>query len=125
MKIAVFLGSSLLMLLGSWAVSSPTTAFAEKNGFRQLVLEPFSRENYAIRCKGKESTRIIVYGQGSSPMAVYVFDTHGNCVARDDFSTGGVSDDLALEWFSAADATYDVEIRNLGRKSNTAEIAIR
>src|SRR5262245_17327039 len=125
MKWSGLWGSAILLSAVSWALSSPVSTFAEKNGYRQLVLDPFARENYPIRCKAKESTRVIVYGQGSSPMAVYVFDKHGNCVAHDDFATDGGSDDLPLEWFSPTEAAYDVEVRNLGRKSNTSEIAIR
>lgn len=125
MKYAAVIGAVIVLLMVSWAESAPVNPFAEKSGFRQLVLEPFQRDNYAIRCKAKESTRVIVYGQGSSPMAVYVFDAHGNCVAHDDYSTNDVSDDLALDWYSPSETTYDVEVYNLGRKSNTAEIAIR
>ena len=125
MKWSTGLGSAIMLLMASWAGSAPVTPFAEKHGFRQAALEPFQHETHSIRCKAKETTRVIVYGQGSSPMAVYVFDAHGNCVAHDDFSTGGVSDDLALEWLAPTEAAYDVEVRNLGRKSNTAELAIR
>ncbi|GEM_PF-6987934 len=125
MKRAALLGSGFLLLMVHWVVGGPVNSFAEKAGFRQLALEPFGRETYSIKCKAKESTRVIIWGQGSSPMAIYVFDVNGNCVARDDLSVGGISDDLALEWYSPTEANFDVEVRNLGRKSNTAEIAIR
>ena len=125
MKKALMMGSVLLLLITPWVVGAPVIPFGEKTGFRQLELAPFGRETYPIRCKAKESTRVMVWGQGKSPLAVYVFDVHGNCVAHDDLSLSRDSDALALEWYSPAQADYDVEVHNLGRRSNTSEIAIR
>ena len=125
MKKAVLPSGALLLLMAHFAASGPVQPFGDKMGHRQATLEPFGRETYTLKCKANERSSVIVYGQGSSPMAVYVFDAHGNCVARDDLSNSTVSDDLALEWYPPTEEIYEIEIRNLGRKQNTAEIAIR
>ncbi|MCI0683893.1 MAG: hypothetical protein L0Y71_17440 [Gemmataceae bacterium] len=120
-------GAPLMLWLVHVAAGSPVRPFADNDkGFRQVLIEPFSTRTFNnIRCQANERTALIVYGQGTSPMAAYVFDAHGNCVAWDDLSISMVPDDLALEWYPPAEQAYDVEVRNLGRKSNQSEIVIR
>lgn len=118
-------GSAVLLLLAHLAPGAPVQPWAKESGFRQLAIEPFATYFSSFTCKARERTAIMVYGQGTSPMAIYVYDAHGNCVARDDLSLSIVSDDLAVEWQPASEQVYDVEIRNLGRKVNNAEIAVR
>jgi len=120
------LGAPLLFLFAHLAGGAPVRPFAEnEKGFRPVPTEPFSGRTFPVRCKAKERTAVIIYGQGTSPMAVYVFDSHGNCVAWDDMSLSMMPDDLALEWYPPTEQNYEVEVRNLGRKTNQSEIAIR
>ena len=120
------LGAPLLFLFAHLAGGAPVRPFAEgEKGHRQVPMEPFSGRTFSVLCKAKERTAVIIYGQGTSPMAAYVFDSHGNCVAWDDLSLSTMPDDLALEWYPPTEQTYEVEVRNLGRKENRPEIAIR
>jgi hypothetical protein len=126
MKRIWLLGVPLLVVFAHFVGGAPVRPFAEnEKGFRSVPLEPFSGRTFSVRCKAKERTAVIVYGEGTSPMAVYVFDPHGNCVAWDDNSLSMMPDDLALEWYPPAEQNYEVEVRNLGRKKNQPEIAIR
>jgi len=119
------MGAVTIPLLGGLAGGAPVESFDDSKGFREQSFEPFSWQSFTVQCKAKERTCAIVYGFGSGPMAIYVFDAHGNCVARDDIAHTLVSDDLATEWYPPIVDDYVVEIRNLGRKQNNAEIAIR
>lgn len=125
MKKAAILGCFGLLAMVHFVAGSPVEPFNEESGFRQLELEPFSRESFTLRCQAKLRSTAIVYGHGRSPLALYVFDPHGNCVARDDFSPSRMTDDLAVEWFPPTEEMYEIEVRNLGRKQNIAEVAIR
>lgn len=126
MKGMWLLGAPLALVFAHLAGGAPVRPFADnEKGYRQVPMEPFSARTFPVRCKAKERTAVIVYGQGTSPMGVYVFDPHGNCVAWDDASRSMMPDDLALEWHPPTEQTYEVEVRNLGRKANNAEIAIR
>src|SRR5438105_14667805 len=125
MRTCPLLGAIVLLVLTGFAGGGPVQPFDDNDGFRQLAFEPFSGQSFTIACRAKERTCAIVYGFGSGPMAVYVFDAHGNCVAWDDVAQTLVSDDLATEWYPPTADTYVVEFRNLGRKQNNAEIAIR
>jgi len=113
------------LLLTRLAGGAPVEPFDDDKGFRELTFQPFSWQAFTLKCNAKERTCASVYGFGNGPMAVYVFDAYGNCVARDDVAHSLVSDDLATEWHPLTEETYVVEIRNLGRKPNNAEVAIR
>jgi hypothetical protein len=125
MKKTAVLGCFALLAAAHLVLGSPVEPFAEKLGFRELELDPHSRETFTLRCQAKERTTAIVYGKGRSPLAVYVFDPHGNCVAKDDFAQGKMTDDLAVEWYPPMEQMYEIDVRNLGRKQNIAEVAIR
>jgi hypothetical protein len=125
MRKVCLLGSLAIFLLVHWADGGPLQPFGDEKGFRAMVFQPFHTQTHSLTCKARERSCVIVYGRGTSPMAIYVYDAYGNCVARDDVSQGKVSDDLAVEWYPAAQDVYDIEIRNLGRKLNQAEVAIR
>ena len=125
MRNAIVLGGLAILVLAHLATGSPVEPLAEKSGFRNISFEPFASQTLTIECRAKERTCAILYGQGTSPMAIYVFDKHGNCVAKDDVSFNVVSDDAAVEWYPTAPGAYEVEIRNLGRRQNNSEVAIR
>lgn len=126
MKRMWLLGAPFVLLFAHLVAGAPVRPFADnEKGFRMVAMEPFSGRTFSVRCKAKERTAVIIYGQGTSPMGVYVFDPHGNCVAWDDVSLSMMPDDLALEWHPPTEQNYEIEVRNLGRKANQPEIAIR
>ncbi len=116
-----FVSLALPMVLGG-----PVQPFGdEEKGFHQMRLEPFAVRTFTQECKGGERTCVIAIGQGTTPLGVYVYDVHGNCVAWDDYSLSDVADDLALEFHPPQQGVYEVEIRNFGRRSNSVELAVR
>jgi hypothetical protein len=125
MQTSLLMGGVAILLLAQLAGGAPVESFQDAKGYRDAALEPFSAQRFTLKCKAKERTCAIVYGLGKSPMGVYVFDPNGNCVARDDVAHTLISDDLATEWHPATEETYVIEVHNLGRKNNNAEIAIR
>jgi hypothetical protein len=125
MRTSLMIGGLALFLLARLAGGAPVEPFEDKKGYRDATLDPFSSLRFTLKCKARERTCAIIYGLGKSPMGVYVFDPHGNCVARDDVAPTLISDDLATEWHPATEETYVIEVHNLGRKNNNAEIAIR
>ncbi len=125
MKERFLLGCPALLVVAGLAFAAPVTPFADEKGYMEQVFEPLTTQLFSLPCKAKERTSVIVYGQGTSPMAVYVYDIHGNCVAMDDVSTGRISDDLMAAWYPEVQQIYDIEIRNLGLNRNRPEIAMR
>ena len=102
MRTSLLIGSVAIFLLARLAGGSPVEPFEDTKGYRDASLEPFSALRFTVKCKARERTCAIVYGFGKSPMGVYVFDPHGNCVAYDDEAHTLISDDLATEWHPGA-----------------------
>ena len=127
MRMLLMLGGLAILLATHLGCETPPQERRAKkvDGFRKVDFDPLSYTTTSQRCQANERTSVIVYGQGTSPLGVYVYDAHGNCVARDDLSLGRVTDDLAAAWQAPREEFYDIEIYNFGRKPNTAELAIR
>lgn len=116
---AASIGAGLL-----WA--GPVSPLADDaKVYSKFTLEPFHVRSTAGEFKAREQTAVIAIGEGTTPLGIYVYDIHGNCVARDDLSYSAISDDLALEFHPAERGYFDIEIRNQGRRSNSVEVAIR
>jgi hypothetical protein len=92
---------------------------------RQQGVEPYGRRSYVATFKGKERACVIVKGAGQTYLGLYVYDEHGNCVARDDRGSNNVKDGLAVEWFPLKTAPYTVEVRNFGPLVNSFSLALR
>jgi hypothetical protein len=75
--------------------------------------------------KANKEARAIALGKGKTVLGLYVFDRHGNCVARDDVGSPRTSDDLAVVWIPTETTRYDVEIRNAGYETNIYQITLR
>ncbi len=75
--------------------------------------------------KANERAIVAASGNGKSCLALYVFDSSGNCVAADDRSDPATGDDCAVEWYPATQAKYSIEVRNLGSQENTYRIRMR
>ena len=81
--------------------------------------------------KANEPVRIMVTGfqsesfQGETCLALYLFDAHGNCVAKDDRTSAQSSDKLAVVWVPPDANPCYVEVRNTGLTPNAYLLAIR
>ncbi len=91
----------------------------------KVMLPAGATRSYMDAFKKNERTLAIASGNWRSCLRLYVFDSQGNCVAKDDISSPGTSDDLIVEWFPAQDGRYSVELRNAGFETNTYQIALR
>jgi hypothetical protein len=63
--------------------------------------------------------------QGETCLALYLFDAHGNCVAKDDRTSAQSSDKLAVVWVPPDANSCFVEVRNAGITMNAYLLAIR
>ena len=93
------------------------------NKIRLLVVFP----DFALpkTFKPNERALVIVSGNYQSCLGVYVFDSQGNCVAKDDTSDPQAADDLVTDWIPAEQARYSIEVRNAGMMPNSFQIAVR
>ena len=122
MKRWLWLALPGLLLLTPIGFSSPTEA--RKPGAR--AIGAFSSIFFIVPCNGGgERSCVIATGKGSSPLALYVFDAHGNCVARDEPVAAPGGDDVAVEWFPTIAGVFTVELRNPGRLSNLVEVVFQ
>ncbi len=80
---------------------------------------------YVDTFKANERAVALASGNGDSCLALYVFDSAGNCVAADDRSEPATADDCGVEWYPLAQAKYSLEVRNLGPQENTYKIRMR
>jgi hypothetical protein len=94
-------------------------------GKARPTLEAYSGATVTDEFRGGERAGVVVSGNGSTQMGLYVYDEHGNCVGSDDQGGQGVYDDLAVVWFPPRTARYTIEVRNLGPLPNTFELALR
>ena len=63
-------------------------------------------------------------GQLSNLLAAYVFDSQGNCVAWDHFSSPKTADDLVVVWHPTEEAAYSIDVLNAGFDVNVYQIAL-
>jgi hypothetical protein len=118
----------VLMFLGLWATEgggSPIQKIKPVHGKERETVGSYNSRLYTFTFRGAERSVVIVSGDGSSYLGLYVYDQHGNCVAKDDLSGFPTRDDLAVEWYPHETAPYTIEVKNLGRSFNTYEMAIR
>ncbi len=119
-----WLGLGLLALgvLATFGLGAPSGR-VEK---REIPLGAFRQTSMVVPYRGGEPALVIASGNGRSPLALYIYDKHGNCVARDDLvDPRSSSDDLAVEWIPSEDARYTVELRNVGTLTNTVSVVLR
>jgi hypothetical protein len=119
--------AAILTLAGGIIWAAPLRPFGAEQGFVSVQLEPHSVRTFTVECKANERTAVMAIGRGTTPVGVYVYDVHGNCVAWDDLSHSAqnFSDDIAVAWQPPRQETYEIELRNGGRVTNRVEVAIR
>ena len=89
-----------------------------------MLLAGLTRD-YVDTFKKNERALAIVSGGGDSRMGLYVFDRHGNCLAKDDLSSATTGDDLIVEWYPSEEGRCCVAVRNSGFEANTYRMALR
>jgi hypothetical protein len=92
---------------------------------KELKIPAGMTRSYVDTFKKNERALVIASGRGKACLGLYVFDSRGNCVARDDISGPATSDDLIVEWLPPDEARYCVELRNAGFENNPYQIALR
>jgi hypothetical protein len=117
----LWLALAALLLSAPWATTSPV----EPRKPQPVDLGPQTAQFFRLACKGGERTCFIASGQGASPLGVYVYDPHGNCIARDEAVVSRSVDDVAVEWFPVVTTLYTIELRNQGLGPNRMQVAFR
>jgi hypothetical protein len=105
------LGSGAPLDMKARAVEAPVDAFG-------------AREFWGKFPGGKRSLAIAL-GDNRTNLGLYVFDAHGNCVARDDDMSLASRDDLAVEWLPAQTGLFTIQVKSLARISNRVLLVIR
>jgi hypothetical protein len=120
-----WLGLSLLGVCVGTALVAAGPLRPEKK--TELPLPAFQQTMVSLPFRGGEQALVIASGSGSSPIALYVFDSHGNCLAKDDLiePAASSSDDIAAEWYPPETSRYTIELRNVGYNRNKVQLATR
>lgn len=132
MRSWLWLALLTLLLAAPWAATSPVELQEPK---LNASMQGYTALTSLVPCKGGERTIAIAATTSKQPvlLALYVFDPHGNCVAWDEYDDRAASgegrrpstDDVAVEWFAPAPATYTVELRDMSADSCVLQMAIR
>ncbi len=86
--------------------------------------DPLGQVSYVDSFEAHKRASAIVIGDGTTVMALYVFDRWGNCVAKDE-GVAPVRDDLAVEWYPTETSLYSIDICNFGRSANNFTVVIK
>jgi hypothetical protein len=87
-----------------------------------------------VPCKGGGERTVAIASTTKTRglLAMYVYDPHGNCIARDEYTERALpgdrkpaTDDAAVEWFPPLADTYTVELRNQANEVAILQMAIR
>lgn len=111
----------LALLVGGWALGSPQRPVAD----RQEDIIPQQVHTWIHKHEGGQKSWVAISGTGVCSLGLYVYDQHGNCVARDDFAGLEVRDDLAAAWRVPTTGEYAIEVHNLGLVANTYDMAVK
>ena len=110
-----------VLFLAAWGGSAPVEGRKQEG-----EVEPLAQLSFLERFEGHKRASVIIIGDGQTYLGVYVFDSWGNCVARDDSSLSkDVRDDLAVAWFPEQAGAYTMDVCNFGTASNEFVMVIR
>jgi len=116
-----FVALTVFLLAVSLGAGSPLEAVK----LRKAVLEPYRRFVESRVFAGEQRANVIVIGQGSTNVGLYIYDSYGNCVAWDDQGTAETRDDAVAIWFPPHNERYTIELRNLGASANRLDVVVR
>ncbi len=117
-----------LALIGTLGVATVTDAGPEKptGPLKGLQVKIGNSWSMTVRFKGGERATVIVTGsQEQGHLGLYIYDSHGNCVARDDNGDGNVLNYRAAIWHPEKTQDYVVQVRNLGNVNDQFYLALR
>lgn len=83
------------------------------------VVSPFSTDSYHVTFRGGEAAVVIVSGDGSTDLDLYVYDANRNLIAFDDDST----DDCIVRFTPRWTGSFTICIVNRGRLPNLYVLA--
>jgi hypothetical protein len=122
MKLAFILcGIAILLAIGRPGTGAPIQGPSVGKG----RVGPNGSNTFVQTFKGGERACVIITGDGSSYLGLYVYDSDGNCIARDDRGNHATRDDAAVEWYPPRTGRYTIEVKNLGRNADPYAIAVR
>src|SRR5690349_5783952 len=103
---------SLLFLCGLVALlaaAPPGDGAPVKGNFvKRARVDGHGSRSLVVAFKGGEKACVVLSGDGSGYLGLYVFDADGNCVARDDRGDYPTRDDAAVEWFPTRTGRYTI-----------------
>jgi len=109
-----------LTLVAASTMAQPLRPFVEE----RIALDPFGRINKVVPSRPGRCVAL-VSGNQRSTLAIYVYDAAGRCIGWDDENLPNMVDDRIVEWHPSVPSVYEVEFRNLGPSTNTADAAIK
>jgi hypothetical protein len=80
-----------------------------------------SIDTYKVALRGGEVTTVVVSGDGSTDLDLYVYDQFGDLVAKDD----DLTDQCAVRFFVPGKAVYTIKVVNNGRVPNRYVLGVR
>jgi hypothetical protein len=131
MKHRLTLAGFALLLVAPLGITSPTNPQEPRS---KVGLSAQGSLLTLVQCNGGERSVAIASTTSKQRvlLAMYVYDPHGNCIARDEYverlrprGEPPATDDAAAEWYPPAVATYTIELRNHSPEPCAFQMAIR
>jgi hypothetical protein len=110
----------LLAAMAPWVMAQDGQVWTPK----QFPLDPFDRVQTALTCSAGRAARVLVIGDGATPVAAYVYDPRGHCIGYDD-EPSLVYDDRVVAWTASVAGAYEVLIQNFGSGVNRIDANAR
>lgn len=115
---------SVLTVLSCVSLGSADLVKARMGETKQMIPAGTTR-SYVDTFKKHTRALATASGTGASCMGLYVFDSQGNCLAKDDLSASATADDLIVEWYPTEQGRFCVDLRNAGFENNQYQIVLR
>jgi hypothetical protein len=107
----------VLALALTWCRSAPPTEQCSTmagHGSVKGVASGQTRDTYRFCYRAGPLVEVFVFGDGSTNLNCYAYDTAGHLVDADTDAT----DNCFLRWFPGAAGPFTIEVRNLGQRTN-------
>jgi hypothetical protein len=104
----------VLMIAGLIFATSVST-LAQNLHLHSDVVRAYSTDVYHMTFIGREWEALVVSGDGSTDLDLYVYDENNNLIAKDDDNT----DDCAVRFIPRWTGNFTVKVVNRGKYANT------